>query len=561
MQDFLIFTSIFYFCLLSVISYGHIFYRICFNNIKNDENNFIYLGFYGLMFITLISLASSIFLKHNFYHNLLIHLFGFIYFFFSSIKKEKAFLKYILIISLLIFSLLLISKTNDDLSYYHLPFTKYLTENKIIFGMGHLNHGYNLLSSLFFLNSTFYLPFVELYSFHFSILFFLIFFNYFLLSEIYSKNNNDIIRYLYIFSFLFFNISFNRIAEFGTDKIGQLLIVLLVIKLFDLVCFDKKNKKIEKILFLLPLLAFCISLKTYFLPYLALSLVLFFLNNEKVKSFNLILYSKSFIFFILILFLNFTHHFISTGCIISPIPFTCFGDTSLWARDISDINNLAKWLEQWAKAGAGPNFRVENPLLYIQNFNWFSNWITHYFTGKFVDQILILFAVIFITTFTFKSTLLKKDINIDKKKFIYYYSILLIIFYIWFSNHPTLRYGGYSIFFLIVAIPISLIINNFKNKNFFYKKFKLLIILVVIILNLKNFNRINNEFNRQDVYRFKNFPFFSIHNPKFTQKKIDNNLSMYLPEGHCWSTPTPCGNTKNIKVIKKNGYYFLNKYK
>ena len=135
----------------------------------------------------------------------------------------------------------------------------------------------------------------------------------------------------------------------------------------------------------------------------------------------------------------------------------------------------------------------------------------------------------------------------------------MIIFYIWFSNHPTLRFGGYSIFFLIVAIPISLIINNFKNKNFFYKKFKLLIILVVIILNLKNFNRINNEFNRQDVYRFKNFPFFSIYNQKFTEKKIDNNLSMYLPEGHCWSTPTPCGNTKNIKVIKKNGYYFLDK--
>ena len=89
MQDFLIFTSIFYFCLLSVISYGHIFHRICFNKIKKDENNFIYLGFYGLMFITLISLASSIFLKHNFYHNLLIHSFGFIYFFFFHLLKRK----------------------------------------------------------------------------------------------------------------------------------------------------------------------------------------------------------------------------------------------------------------------------------------------------------------------------------------------------------------------------------------------------------------------------------------------------------------------------------------
>ncbi len=61
-------------------------------------------------------------------------------------------------------SALLISKTHDDFSYYHLPFTKYLTEQKIIFGMGNLGHGYKLISSLFFLNSTFYLPFLEYFS-------------------------------------------------------------------------------------------------------------------------------------------------------------------------------------------------------------------------------------------------------------------------------------------------------------------------------------------------------------------------------------------------------------
>ena len=41
--------------------------------------------------------------------------------------------------------------------------------------------------------------------------------------------------------------------------------------------------------------------------------------------------------------------------------------------------NLSIWLEQWAKAGAGPNFRVQNVSEYIQNFNWFTNWIDKYF--------------------------------------------------------------------------------------------------------------------------------------------------------------------------------------
>ena len=78
----------------------------------------------------------------------------------------------IFFISVVLFSSLLISKTHDDFSYYHFPFTKYLTEQKIIFGMSILGHGYKLLSSLFFLNSSFYLPYIEYFSFHFSMLFF-----------------------------------------------------------------------------------------------------------------------------------------------------------------------------------------------------------------------------------------------------------------------------------------------------------------------------------------------------------------------------------------------------
>ena len=207
--------------------------------------------------------------------------------------------------------------------------------------MGHLNHGYNLLSSLFFLNSTFYLPFIKLYSFHFSLLFFLIFFNYFLLKEIFSKKNDLVIKYLYFFAFLYFNVSFNRIAEFGTDKGGQLLIVLLIIKLFDLVCFNLKNNRLQNILFLLPLLGYCISLKTYFLSYALLSISVLFINNQILKNINFFIYSKSFLFFLTILALTFSHHFISTGCIISPLPFTCFGDSVFWSREIEDIKSLS----------------------------------------------------------------------------------------------------------------------------------------------------------------------------------------------------------------------------
>ena len=93
----------------------------------------------------------------------------------------------------------------------------------------------------------------------------------------------------------YFNLSFTRIAEFCTDKTWQLLIVILIIKLFDLVCFNTRSKKLENIILLIPLLGFCITLKTYFLPYFLLATTILMLNNKFVRNFKYIIYSKAFL--------------------------------------------------------------------------------------------------------------------------------------------------------------------------------------------------------------------------------------------------------------------------
>ena len=558
MTNFLIFVLSFFFLLSSIIGYGILFNNFCFKRINDlfDENS-IFIGFYGLFFVTFISLFSSLFLQHNFIHNILLHSIGLLLLIFLPSKNKNRYLIHIFVIAILLFSALLISKTHDDFSYYHLPFTKYLTEHKIIFGMGHLNHGYNLLSSLFFLNSVFYLPFIEYYSFHFSLLFFLIFFNYFIFKEILNPFNKNIIQFLYLFAFVFFNLSFNRIAEYGTDKAGQLLIVILIIKLFYYTCLDIEKNNAKKSLFLIPLLGLCISLKTYFLPYIFLGLLIIFLNIKKFYVIKLIFISKSFLFFLLLILLNFIHHFISTGCMVSPLPLTCFGDSTIWGKDIEVINGLSIWLEQWAKAGAGPNFRVENINEYISNIRWVPHWFEKYFLVKFLDQLGLLIATFLIVFLFFKKFKLTKGTIFIDKNIYYFYLIIALIFLIWFLKHPTLRYGGYPVIFLILSIPVSIFFGKFENRIYFYKKLSYLIILVFVLFNLKNISRINNEFERGDLYKFSNFPFYSIENKKFSKIKFNSGLTLFSAH-HCWATPSPCGQIgDDINVIKRKGYYFI----
>ena len=89
-----------------------------------------------------------------------------------------------------------------------------------------------------------------------------------MIKEIFIKRNNDSTKYIYLLAFVFFNLSFNRLAEYGTDKAGQLLMVILLIKIFQITCFDKNKVNLKNILPLIPLIALCITLKTYFLTYI-----------------------------------------------------------------------------------------------------------------------------------------------------------------------------------------------------------------------------------------------------------------------------------------------------
>ena len=113
---------------------------------------------------------------------------------------------------------------------------------------------------------------------------------------------------------------------------------------------------------------------------------------------------------------------------------------------------------------------------------------------------------------------------------------------------------------MTISIPLSLFFYVFENKNFFKKKFKFLIILVIVIFNFKNIDRINKEIQRTDYYKYDNFPFFAIPEKEYTFEKTASGLVVYKTDGHCWNTPSPCAQSLgelSVKIKKKNGYYFF----
>ena len=93
---------------------------------------------------------------------------------------------------------------HDDFPYYHFPYSYILTQNNLIVGLGQLNLGFRTPSSLFYLNSLFYLPFIKFYIFMMPAILILGFVNIIIYEKIVKNFKNKKINYITYFSLLIF---------------------------------------------------------------------------------------------------------------------------------------------------------------------------------------------------------------------------------------------------------------------------------------------------------------------------------------------------------------------
>ena len=332
---------------------------------------------------------------------------------------------------------------------------------KKYFGVGNLEHGFRTPSSIFYLNSLFYLPILEKSLINSGAIFFVIFSNIFFIQKIFNQlknKKNDFILILSLLSLIFINTIFYRLAEHGTDRSALILIFILAI--YYLEGTNKKqtiinfNYYYQRILIIILLIA---SLKSFYLIYMIFILLLFFeFRNILLKKtfIKKMLFQKVVYFFLfgvlVIIFTNFSN----TGCFIYPASFTCLESFS-WSIPKKEVVEMKTWYELWSKAGASPNYRVDDVDVYLSGLNWVPNWVQNHFFNKISDFLLSLFLIIIISLI-FLINFKKK--NYPKKNFYLFYIVLLSLLFEWFLNHPALRYGGFTLIALSIFIPLSIFI-------------------------------------------------------------------------------------------------------
>ena len=495
---------VYYFLIsISILGYGLLINK----NFNINSKNLGIIGFIGIFFLILVSYLSTLFIAHDYNFNLFILIVGLALaiYFLKNYQILKIDLINFFLVFLILFIFILVGKNHDDFSYYHFPYIHLLTQDSHPFGLGLLNNGFRNQSSLFFFNSLFYLPKIDIYFYHIGAVFFLGFTNLFFLKNIFDQNtfkNFRFYNFINLFFLIFINIFFYRLAEYGTDRLGSILIILAFIILLLIVNQNSRFSQLnnELIKFFIIIGCITISMKSFYLIYVSLLFFLIYyshLNNFFFKF----LKSKLFILVFFFIFFSFFFNFINSSCFVFPAQFTCYDKLS-WSISKNEVENVKIWYELWAKGGATPNFVVENRVDYISNFNWVKNWLNVYFFNKMSDYILSIILLVVIFYFTFFS---KVKRNFKKRK--YYIIIFFLIVYLieWFLYHPSLRYGGYHIFILIVSIPLIISIEKFELSWTSFRKKAIIFVMITLVIFLgRNILRLNKEYNVYNYNIFKN---------------------------------------------------------
>ncbi len=518
----------------------------------HDQDNFEENGLFGFILVGFIALLINFFVPLNYFVNnitsILLIYFGFKLNFFS--KNYLKLLKKLLIVSIFSYTLIIYSNVNTpDAFLYHLPYSKILNDDKIIFGLSNLHSRFGHISifqyiSSFFVNNLFstnglLIPISLVQSF-----FFIFCFKQFRRS--FKSISLRINSYIYFLILIITLYSFSRYSGLGND--AQVHTFYFLSTIYFLKNMNEKNNL--NIFYKLSIVSlFTFFIKPFYLISLLMPLTLFATVKNKAK----ILKSKIFIFSTFFLFLWLLKNLIVSSCLIYPVNATCIKNTSWYNFNTPEI---AKQGEVWSKDWSN---NLDNSLTvkeYLNDFNWFKTWYKNHLRVIF-EKILpvIIFIIINIIIIFFSKCLGKNDYAPDNKFYFLLLLINLLGFLIWFFKFPIFRYGQSYIYSVIIFASYFVYIRNFDLYKIgkLYNFFIIFILIGFVGFFIKNINRINKTDNKE-IY------------PKIYDKNYDgevvrvyNKNGIFIhyknPKGLCGYSLSPCSFI-NIDIPKdqKLGY-------
>ena len=540
--DTLVYLILLLFTLLSICGYGLIYNK---KEISYFDNPFINI-FAGLIILIPVSFIVNL-ISSNVFLNLFIFILG-IFLYFIKYKKKNYFL-YFFLVSLIFFSGLVISKTHEDFSVYHFQHINEISQNYIIFGLANLDIRYTYASIFAYLQSLYKFPifdfktiFLPIFSIYISLIGYL-FFNV-------IKKRKVLISAFFLVLLI---IKFKRFSEFGYDYIGQFLLIYIFIEFI----FDTKLNR-RKFFDLIALFFLSILIKItniYFLPVILTPLLYQIKNINLKQSIPITIPILSF------LLIFSTNSFIKTGCLNYFLKVTCNINNDIsWNVNYEEINQIKSNSKSWARGyfHQKNKNKIENEDYYNKNLNWVPNWLVSHFKIKILDYLILLLIIYFlINSLSFSK--LKTRVN---KSYSSLYITLIFSCLFWFYNFPQFRLGFASISILFFLIIDYFFKSNIKLKT---KQFIVILAISIVYFNYSNFKRISEEFSRDDIYKFTNFPFFPSPNLSF-KVKFSEDIKYRVSTSNenfwrtCWNIKPICVNHDHkIKITKFNKNFKIEK--
>ena len=502
-------------------------------NLKNYSEICLYGFLFTLVITQIINLISPI---------TEIYFWSFLIFSIINIYVNKFltrnFFRWLLNISIVFILLLpfkLVIKGHDDI-YYHLPKLDFITNHKIIFGIGNyyesfaFTNGWSHVGAFF---NFFYGYEKNLYltSFVFFILIINTLYFYF------KKSDDNNVKLFNLITIVFLCLKFSRLQEFGNDY-QTILLIFLVFNLYFIYFKIEKDSEIiiKKILIYST---FATLFKIHGILINLLLILLLFKKNEILRKNN----ATIFVFIIISYFSTFITSFVNSGCILYPFKNSCFSNAKVFWSTKENINNIyfEAYNKSYEKKLLSENSLKISKEEWLKNFNWFKFHITNEnFYEPFFKSIFLLFLIYFIL-FKFLNIKIQK---IKKTNFMFLVVSLLILT-IWIIKIPLMRASGYgyligSVIFLTLSFVKVVKIKYFKILSV------TLIIFPIIFLNLSNSLRIIKETKK---YRTNNIFHFLENYGKNSEKSIYKNFKVV--EGDLYIRG------KNLKIEKKQNYFFI----